>query len=1140
MNNFLKKILAIVLGCSMWQFGHSQSLTYSSPSDISAAEVNPISVSLNTSDPYGIEFNNDGSQLYVIGGAQQAIYQYDLSSPYNTATASYSGKSKALDAAYLALKFADSGSKLYLSGNAGVKIITLSTPYDITTESYSHLYTDILNLDAGPRGMDFSRDGMQFYVLGVQNKTILQYVLSTPFDLFSAADLKELDVSGLEEFFMYDLALNGDGSELYVVGQARRVNQYNLGTNYDISTGTLQSNPFSFNNTFADPSGITFNADGSRMFVARRSDAWIEMYDLSTAFDPTTAQMVLGEKQFDTSAQTYGIDFQFSAGGTLLYVMGSQFDLYLYKFELTTPYDLSTMSYTDERLSLQFVASPTVTKPAGFVINDEGTSLIIAHETRYIELTMSTPHDIAKASYTGRQWGFAGQYATDMIGMGSSHDGKKMFALGDVGIFASDVWMSEHSTPYSLSSTSLSTSTRVLYEHAVNPTDIEFSRNGRNLIVVSTIATNGTDYDNVGILQFAQTSDYGLNVGQIGAFLDLPTQAITFHPDGTKMFHMNNGVIAEVNLGTTVFKETAAVNGAVSGSLIVSIEGDTFVNAGASLSASDHFSIANLPVGLSPVFRVSEDGTYATLLLEGAAEDHAPTDGVEELVFNFTDAAFTSSTAGEVSGATSAGSNLGIQFFEDTTAPRILNKDNQIITENLTNVTILKASDAGRINFQLVSGADQNRFEIVKIDNSSAELNFKEAPNYEAPLDANSDNLYEIEIMAADESGNESRMTITVTVHNASEAPKVVQEINDQNRLEGFVSYDIDITDVFQDEDAGDEMLIFANSSNRNVADVSVTGTLVDGLTLIIIEKGIGESEISLTARDKIFLETKDIFVLTVASKSNRPPVVDESISDLNMGEGFKSSTMNLSTNFSDPDDDQIYLTATSGNESVVKIRIIENTILSMLEVGTGSSEITVRAHDGRGGTVQEDFTISVMAAVNHAPTVNKSISDQQLNAGFGSLTIDLSNVFIDNDNDPLKLIVSSSDEDIVTGSITDQTLTITERSEGAVEMTVIASDEKGGSTEEKFNVVITNVLDVTRHEKTIVYPNPTKDMLVIQLGQPWQGLLRIVDHSGKQILTQSVKGTEFTLDVSQLQRGLYFLQLENNKGSRILKLVKD
>ncbi|WP_422358625.1 T9SS type A sorting domain-containing protein [Reichenbachiella sp.] len=1138
----MKKILAIVLGCSMWQWGYAQSLTYSSPSDISAAEVNPISVSSNTSDPYGIAFNTDGTQLYVIGGAQQAIYQYDLSSPYNTATASYSGKSKVLDATYLALKFADNGNKLYLSGNAGVKIVTLSTPYDITTESYSHLYTDILNVDAGPRGMDFSPDGTQFYVLGVQNKKVLQYVLSTPFDLFSATDFKELNVSGLDEFFMYDVALNDDGSELYVVGQARRINQYNLSSPYDVSTGTLQSNPFSFNNTFADPSGIAFNADGSRMFVVRRDDAQIEMYDLSTAFDPTTAKMLLGEKQFDTSAQTYGIDFQFSAGGTLLYVMGSSFDLYLYKYELTTPYDLSTMSYTNERLSMQFVASPTVTKPAGFVINEEGTRLIIAHERRYIELALSTPHDISQASYTDRQWGFAGQYATDMIGMGSSHDGKMMFALGDVGIFASDVWMSEHTTPYSLISTSLSTSTRVLYEHAVNPTDIEFSRNGRNLIVVSTIATNGTDHDNVGILQFGQTFDYGLNVGEIGAFLDLPTQAITFHPDGTKMFHMNNGIIAEVNLGTTVFKETAAVNGAVSGSLIVSIEGDTFVNAGASLSAPDHFSIANLPVGLSPVFRVSEDGTYVTLLLEGAAEAHAPTDGIEGLVFNFTDAAFTSSIADEVSGATGTSSNLGIQFFEDTTVPRILNKNSQIVTENRTNVTTLEASDAGPVNFQLTSGADQNRFEIVRIDDSSAELNFKEAPNYEAPLDADSDNLYEIEIMASDDSGNESRLTITVTVHNESEAPKVVEEINDQNRLEGFVSYDINITNVFQDEDAGDEMLIFANSSNRNVVDVSVTGTLADGLTLTITEKGIGESEITLTARDKIFFEAKDVFILTVASETNQLPVVDEMVDDLNLVQGFNYTTLDLTSHFSDADGDAIYLTATGSQETVVLVDVVENTLLTISEKGTGSSEITVTAHDGRGGTVQEDFTISVIAAGNHAPTVDQSISDQQLDAGFGALAIDLSSVFVDDDNDPLTLSVSSSDEAIATGSIANQTLTIIEKSEGTAEMIVVAKDENGGSVEEKFNVIITNVLAISEHgiEKAVVYPNPTKDVLTIQLGKSWQGQFSVVDQSGKQVLSQSVKGAEFTLDVSQLQRGLYFLRLENNEGSRSFKLVKD
>ena len=75
------------------------------------------------------------------------------------------------------------------------------------------------------------------------------------------------------------------------------------------------------------------------------------------------------------------------------------------------------------------------------------------------------------------------------------------------------------------------------------------------------------------------------------------------------------------------------------------------------------------------------------------------------------------------------------------------------------------------------------------------------------------------------------------------------------------------------------------------------------------------------------------------------------------------------------------------------------------------------------------------------APVVDNPIADQYLDEGFGTTTVDLTNVFSDPNGDPLTLTPTSSDENVVTVSISSNTLTITEVGPGTCNVTVNASD---------------------------------------------------------------------------------------------------
>ena len=55
--------------------------------------------------------------------------------------------------------------------------------------------------------------------------------------------------------------------------------------------------------------------------------------------------------------------------------------------------------------------------------------------------------------------------------------------------------------------------------------------------------------------------------------------------------------------------------------------------------------------------------------------------------------------------------------------------------------------DGDTLTYLISGGTDQSKFDI----NSSWRNNFKSAPDFEAPADSNSDNLYTVEITVSDD-----------------------------------------------------------------------------------------------------------------------------------------------------------------------------------------------------------------------------------------------------------------------------------------------------------------------------------------------------------------------------------------------------
>ena len=132
---------------------------------------------------------------------------------------------------------------------------------------------------------------------------------------------------------------------------------------------------------------------------------------------------------------------------------------------------------------------------------------------------------------------------------------------------------------------------------------------------------------------------------------------------------------------------------------------------------------------------------------------------------------FIASCGGGGGGGSSSGGGSGGGYGGGSnTAPVLTGVLEYAVPENTTNVSTFQATDAqGDAISYSISGTDSNYFNI---GSSSGVLEFNSAPDFESPQDANTDNVYELLVIASDGSLSSS-LGITVNVTDVAEGPTI-------------------------------------------------------------------------------------------------------------------------------------------------------------------------------------------------------------------------------------------------------------------------------------------------------------------------------------------------------------------------------
>jgi len=263
----------------------------------------------------------------------------------------------------------------------GIHSTSRSTVYELT------FYTnpDIANMtydtgkdlavssqDGDPWGMWMNPAGTKLFVLGVTTQEVYEYDLSTADDI-STATYNNVSLSITNEVSSpTGLCFSPEGNNLYVVCRGTdKVHQYSLTTAYDLSTGSFANKDVSVGSQEGSPAEVRFNATGTRMFVVGWSSDYVNQYDLTTAYDVSTASY--NNVRFSVGSQEgYPQALHFNNIGTKMYITGTGSDD-IHEYDLTTGFDVSTASYNN----VKSPGSSVAYNPRGIFVNNDGTKFYV-------------------------------------------------------------------------------------------------------------------------------------------------------------------------------------------------------------------------------------------------------------------------------------------------------------------------------------------------------------------------------------------------------------------------------------------------------------------------------------------------------------------------------------------------------------------------------------------------------------------------------------------------------------------------------------------------------------------------------------------------------------------------------------------
>lgn len=515
-----------------------------------------FSVASQETNPQGIAFNNAGTKMFIVGNSG-VVVEYNLGTAFDVSTAVHAGAGEnfsivAQGITGVDLVFNSDGTKMFIvdATDGAVVEYTLSTAFDVSTAVYAGVSEEfsVASQETNPQGMAFNTGGTKMFIVGTSGDAVVEYNLGTAFDVSTAVYAgasEEFNIAG-QETVSRDLAFNNAGTKMYVIGSSdNQVVEYNLSTVFDVSTAAYAgaSEEFSVNSQEDFPTDLVFNNDGSKLFVVGLTGDAVVEYTLNspTTFDVSDAIYSGVSEEFSVvSQETNPQGIAFNTEGSKMFVIGNSGDAVV-EYDLSTAFDVSTASYSGA--SEEFSVASQEASPSGISFNNDGTKMFIIGSLgdAVVEYSLSTAFDVSTATYAGasEEFSVASQESAPQ-GVAFNTAGTKMFIIGNT---------NDRVVEYNLG-TAFDVSTAVhagaseefsIAGQETSPRDLAFNNAGTKMYIIGATDDAIVEY-NLGTAFDVSTAVYAGASDEVSITNQetIPTDLV-FNSDGTKMFILGSG-----------------------------------------------------------------------------------------------------------------------------------------------------------------------------------------------------------------------------------------------------------------------------------------------------------------------------------------------------------------------------------------------------------------------------------------------------------------------------------------------------------------------------------------------------------------------------------------------------------------------
>lgn len=449
------------------------------------------------------------------------------------------------------------------------------------------------------------------------------------------------------------ISLTGSSNEHQVEDNVNRLNYVFENSAFD---NVLASSVFNYS-AYA-PNGIDFNDNPALSYSSESNlNSVLQIRDIKRS-----------DKE---SYRIEGENFEFAQDGMLLFV-GS--DNTIQAYQIDESYDFSSIETIDEnKLELDELID--------FEFSNDGKKVFVLVVEEYYsevirEYALSTAFDLSSASLSELVFNplivawdnlSRGEYETgtggfDVTDFTFGDNGSKVFVTHNRG----GVLEFNLTNSYDLSGPVFNSLFRTTsQEYGEEASCITFSDSGDYVFIA----------DENSILGYQLSAEFDLTTISYNNADKVEISATLYDlvlVDDESFYLLEGNFLKEYIFQANVFREKDSDNGSLEGSLNIEIVNAIFSNPSGSLSYGTDYNIANLPSGLVSELSVSADGSEATLLLSGNADNHSRVDDVGGLVFTFENSAFnTLVDVKDIFSASEYNSTIPIRFLlDDKISPR--------------------------------------------------------------------------------------------------------------------------------------------------------------------------------------------------------------------------------------------------------------------------------------------------------------------------------------------------------------------------------------------------------------------------------------------------------------------------------------